>query len=1383
MKKQPLFKIIAIALAFSLMLGGIIAGTEKHVYASAKEGYELSMGTNGETAGFDALCTSNGFSLLPDGKLTVSVYDLYVGDTVYYYNKKAGVNQKFRVTGVTGDTVELMFADHFEDMESITVTNSNRNGFAQSGFIKRYSDWATTGKGKKYFYECMTDEQKGALVKKKFTFDFIASGESIFGQNGGIVKTTGFDSYEGYFGPISLKDTERSFKTYDKAKAVLNIGQSYFTLSMAGYIEYMYSGASYDRGEFMWAVGQDGTICTKQWNGTVTRDYYSNTTSFTAYLVPSFTLDKEIWEQCADGYIYESNILKAQSMTYSGIGVSEELSTYNNNATERNINLLASNDILICPYDGASLGDIPVNRTISLPYYNASGIKYNENSSRKIYISAVMIADNRVKYYGRLTEMQAKEGEVSLKIPDGLTLGRKHYILLFEENASNLDNNTMTRPQIMSFTPVADGHDTVDSQELNGIFNGVGFKGTYSIKYDSTAGKDINLAENLCVTDSAEKLVEGGALKIPETIVIEGVEYIVDSIGGGTYDEPFVPRETEFKSVYVPKSVTEIKPYAFYNTKAEELTVDSSSLTIGTGAFSKCRNLRVAGVRIGRGAVGNRAFYDCNSLETVNLEGGISVGEESFAECESLSGVIIKALTGSVKKGAFKGSCITELYLPNSVNALPFAFEGCKKLKVVETDMTTLDNNVFYDCSNISKVVFDEHVENVRENWGGYEAIGTTGRKKGERRFIYVTSPYTKFYFSKPGMGEDKAVFSSLGARSASDLYHDYYRDVTVFYNKTSYPIELGYSEEWSMENDRIYSEEGALYKVYMNPTAMAENYADDCMPYCNAEMERPGTTEEKELLYALNVTFERADDSTDAWAKALYEGKASYVPKSYQTGIKASFSGVVREGSEIKKSRFSVSPVYSDAVITNETYGEDEFCLMKLSDFEALTEEEKTKENLDAASYKVTAKKLDEGEDKGYEDLVLAVFSNDKLFTATLRVTIAAEAAELKPSEEYGSQTLLEDAIVSLKQENAGLSELLKTVRAEKEDVTAAYEASEGRVRELEAELTEKDERIAELERIISEHVCDKSGSDTDIPQDNTPSGGNNTPPPENTPDGGDSALPTETGSRGNGSKTSSGAGVTGNDNMDPSGGAGNAQNTGGASGSKGSMSPTLSEYISLYTQVYDYRQKVSEMESKNAGLGMEVSDLNGRITNLNSEILSLKEELVSEKNKHSYDDDDFDKSNYNDFYPEGSYNEAVLDHSPNSYYDEPEGYSYEIAAERSEGEAVSEAAAPVHVHIADTTISNRARIVPMGENALMERIDSDEEEITVLIPEDDSESEEKAQSPSEERIQMEKRVHVDTKVLFKGISIVALILAIYAVLIKRNRKKHYETLKSFLD
>nr|MCR5388122.1 leucine-rich repeat domain-containing protein [Lachnospiraceae bacterium] len=713
--KRIITKLTAIALVFALMISGIIVGTEKTVYADTQSGFTLSMGTSGETADFKAFCTENGFSMLQNGKMAVSLYDVNIGDELYYYSKNSGLNQKFRVTDVTENTVELLFVDHVNEMETVRIANDSRNGYAQSAFINRYATWAMTGAGKKYFYGALTDEQKGALVKKSLGYDYISNGEKIFNLSGGSKQMSITETVTGIFGPVSIKNAQQNYATYDNAKKIWSVGQPYFTVTLSGYESHAYNNYDIDKGEFAWIVNSDGSLATRQWSGNSLRNGCTYSNAFTGYIVPCFSVDKEKWEQCTREYLKETTLLKAQSMTFSGIAASSELRLYNNSATERNITLLESRDGMISPYDGADLGEIPVNRTITIPFYNASGVKYNANSSRQIFISAVLIADNKVKYYGRLAEMDAREGEVDLTIPSDLTIGKKHHILLFEENASNLDNNTMSKPQIMSFTPISEVNDTVDLQELNGVAEGVTFKGIYSIGYDSTAGKEVRFVDNLYVTDGAEHLAEGGVLKIPGSITIDGEEYIVNTIGSGTYDKPFVPRDTEFVSLSLPRNIKEIKPYAFFGSKIEELTIDASLLEIGTGAFSRCKNLKVAGIKISSGTIGNRAFYDNNSIETVNLEGGITVGEESFAGCEALTCIIVKALVGAVKKGAFRGSAITELYLPNTVDAHEFSFENSDKLKVIEIDMTTLKNNVFENCPAITRIVFDENVETVEE--------------------------------------------------------------------------------------------------------------------------------------------------------------------------------------------------------------------------------------------------------------------------------------------------------------------------------------------------------------------------------------------------------------------------------------------------------------------------------------------------------------------------------------------------------------------------------------------------------------------------------------------------------------------------------------------
>lgn len=115
----------------------------------------------------------------------------------------------------------------------------------------------------------------------------------------------------------------------------------------------------------------------------------------------------------------------------------------------------------------------------------------------------------------------------------------------------------------------------------------------------------------------------------------------------------------KLKNISIPKSVCSIENGAFENCDALESIIISQGLDIGFGAFENCDSLK--SVVIGDSgdgwpsAIGQYAFSDCLSLETVTLGMGVSVIEDSaFRDCEKLAEVNLSNSLVRIYSSAFQ---------------------------------------------------------------------------------------------------------------------------------------------------------------------------------------------------------------------------------------------------------------------------------------------------------------------------------------------------------------------------------------------------------------------------------------------------------------------------------------------------------------------------------------------------------------------------------------------------------------------------------------------------------------------------------------------------------------------------------------------------------
>ncbi len=147
----------------------------------------------------------------------------------------------------------------------------------------------------------------------------------------------------------------------------------------------------------------------------------------------------------------------------------------------------------------------------------------------------------------------------------------------------------------------------------------------------------------------------------------------VGAVGGGAFFNC-----TGLETLVIPEHTS-----LEYDTKYLELKDESKRSDLG-GAFGACTGLKTLIIKSNK--IGDRAFRDCISLETVIFENDVEViGEFAFLNCENLKNV------------TFYGSA----YKIES-----YAFLNCKSLETLKLPkgLTILGENVFLGCDSLASV-------------------------------------------------------------------------------------------------------------------------------------------------------------------------------------------------------------------------------------------------------------------------------------------------------------------------------------------------------------------------------------------------------------------------------------------------------------------------------------------------------------------------------------------------------------------------------------------------------------------------------------------------------------------------------------------------------
>ena len=174
-------------------------------------------------------------------------------------------------------------------------------------------------------------------------------------------------------------------------------------------------------------------------------------------------------------------------------------------------------------------------------------------------------------------------------------------------------------------------------------------------------------------------------------------------------------------------TVTAIGDHAFYNCNSlESISIPASVTVIGEYAFRHCSSLESVNLPDSVTAIGKYAFANCSGLESVYISENVTViGEYVFRYCSSLESVNIPGSVTTIGYGAF-AYCygLTSVEIPGSVTAIgDSAFYDCDSLTSAyfNGDAPTAGIEIFDGTASGFKIYYFYSASGWSNPWNGYE--------------------------------------------------------------------------------------------------------------------------------------------------------------------------------------------------------------------------------------------------------------------------------------------------------------------------------------------------------------------------------------------------------------------------------------------------------------------------------------------------------------------------------------------------------------------------------------------------------------------------------------------------------------------------------------
>ena len=148
----------------------------------------------------------------------------------------------------------------------------------------------------------------------------------------------------------------------------------------------------------------------------------------------------------------------------------------------------------------------------------------------------------------------------------------------------------------------------------------------------------------------------------------------------------------------------------FYPPYLTRVTLLEGCVTVGDYAFFECDSLETVQIPEGVTSVGLRAFSDCVRLESIVLPKSLTaIGVSAFSSCLGLKSLSFSedSALNSIGINAFYGcGQLKTVSLGNALSSLPAScFAGCVSLETVDLGgVTQVGKNAFYKCTRLKEI-------------------------------------------------------------------------------------------------------------------------------------------------------------------------------------------------------------------------------------------------------------------------------------------------------------------------------------------------------------------------------------------------------------------------------------------------------------------------------------------------------------------------------------------------------------------------------------------------------------------------------------------------------------------------------------------------------
>lgn len=136
-------------------------------------------------------------------------------------------------------------------------------------------------------------------------------------------------------------------------------------------------------------------------------------------------------------------------------------------------------------------------------------------------------------------------------------------------------------------------------------------------------------------------------------------------------------------------------------------------------SFKQCVNLTHVDVDAQNVEIGENVFQDMEKLQTVKISGQVNLKANCFSGCKTLENLELESCQTIGQKAFYDCTSLEKINIPGGVTYIEkSAFEGCKKLTEVRIGYKVIDiwERAFYGCENLQSVEFPPFLRKIKQD-------------------------------------------------------------------------------------------------------------------------------------------------------------------------------------------------------------------------------------------------------------------------------------------------------------------------------------------------------------------------------------------------------------------------------------------------------------------------------------------------------------------------------------------------------------------------------------------------------------------------------------------------------------------------------------------